>query len=71
MAIKRGSMVKAVREKLINSLESLANDSLIPEYVFQTPGEVVDLKDNYAQVKFLAVPTPTVWLQIEQLEEVA
>jgi hypothetical protein len=71
MAIKRGSMVRAVREQLANSLESLANDSLIPEYVFQTKGEVVELRGDYAQVKFGVVPTPPVWLRLDQLEEMA
>jgi hypothetical protein len=70
MAIKRGSLVRAVREKLVNSLEALANDSFIPEYVFTSKGEVVDLRDDYVQVKFGVVPTPPVWLRLEQVEEI-
>jgi hypothetical protein len=69
MAIKRGSMVRAVREKLQNSLEALANDVMIPEYVFTTRGEVIEVKEDYAQIKFGAVPTPPVWLRVDQLED--
>ncbi|GAB4216912.1 MAG: NAD(P)H-quinone oxidoreductase subunit O [Synechococcales cyanobacterium] len=71
MAIKRGSFVRAVREKLENSLEALANDSFIPEYVFQTKGEVVDIRNDYLQIKFGVVPTPPVWLRLDQVEETA
>ena len=69
MAIKRGSMVRAVREKLQNSLEAQANDAMIPEYVFTTRGEVLEVKDDYAQIKFGSVPTPAVWLRVDQLED--
>ncbi|MGF1577097.1 MAG: NAD(P)H-quinone oxidoreductase subunit O [Cyanophyceae cyanobacterium] len=69
MAIKRGSMVRAVREKLQNSLEAQANDAMIPEYVFTTRGEVIEVKEDYAQIKFGAVPTPPVWLRVDQLED--
>ncbi len=69
MAIKRGSMVRAVREKLQNSLEAQANDVMIPEYVFSTPGEVLEVKEDYAQIKFGSVPTPPIWLRVDQLED--
>jgi hypothetical protein len=58
MAVKKGNMVRAVRENLENSLE--AQDS---------EGEVVDIKGDYALVKFGKVPTPNIWLKLEQLEE--
>ncbi|MEN9201828.1 MAG: NAD(P)H-quinone oxidoreductase subunit O [Thermostichus sp. DG_1_6_bins_120] len=70
MAIKRGSLVRAVREQLQGSLEAQASDSFIPNYVFESPGEVVDIKDNYLQIKFGVVPTPTIWLRADQVEEV-
>jgi hypothetical protein len=69
MAIKRGSMVRAVREKLENSLESAASDIRFPPYIFQTKGEVVDLSGDFAQVKWGITPTPNVWLRVDQLEE--
>ncbi|MFS8782870.1 NAD(P)H-quinone oxidoreductase subunit O [Synechococcus sp. R50.1] len=71
MAIKRGTLVRAIREKLEGSLEAQASDPFIPNYVFETAGEVVDIKDNYLQIKFGAVPTPTVWLRADQVQEIA
>ncbi|NEP14929.1 MAG: NAD(P)H-quinone oxidoreductase subunit O [Symploca sp. SIO2C1] len=66
--IKRGSMVHANREKLENSLEAKASDPRFPPYIFETKGEVMDTKGDYALVKFGQVPTPNIWLRIEQLE---
>ncbi|WP_432812854.1 NAD(P)H-quinone oxidoreductase subunit O [Pantanalinema sp. GBBB05] len=68
MAIKRGDMVRAVKEKLENSLEAKASDARFPSYIFDTKGEVVDLSGDYALVKFGIVPTPNVWLRVDQLE---
>lgn len=68
--IKKGSLVRAVREKLADSLEAQASDSRFPPYLFETKGEVVDLKGDYAFVKFGQVPTPNIWLRIDQLEVV-
>jgi hypothetical protein len=53
MAVKKGNMVRAIREKLENSLEAKASD----------------IKGDYALVKFGQVPTPNIWLKLEQLEE--
>ncbi|HEY9903656.1 MAG TPA: NAD(P)H-quinone oxidoreductase subunit O [Candidatus Sericytochromatia bacterium] len=66
--IKKGSLVRANREKLENSLEAQASDSRFPPYLFDTKGEVVDMKGDYACVKFGQVPTPNIWLRIDQLE---
>lgn len=68
MAIKRGDLVYAVREKLENSLEAKASDTRFPSYMFETKGEVVDLRNDYALVKFGHVPTPNIWLRLDQLE---
>jgi hypothetical protein len=68
MAVKRGDMVRAVREKLENSLEAQASDTRFPSYLFETKGEIVDIKGDYALVKFGKVPTPNIWLRMEQLE---
>jgi hypothetical protein len=68
--IKRGALVRANREKLENSLEAQASDSRFPPYIFETKGEVVDLKGDYAFVKFGQVPTPNIWLRVDQLEVV-
>ena len=69
MAVKKGDMVRAIREKLENSIEAKASDSRFPSYLFETKGEVVDIKGNYALVKFGKVATPNIWLNLEQLEE--
>ncbi len=67
MAVKKGDLVRLVREKFENSLEAQASDRRLPPYVFSGDGEVVDIRGDYAQVKF-RVPTPNVWLRIDQLE---
>lgn len=69
MAVKKGKMVRAIREKLENSLEAKASDTRFPSYLFESQGEVVDVKGDYALVKFGKVPTPNIWLKLEQLEE--
>jgi hypothetical protein len=68
MPVKRGEMVKAVKEKLENSLEAKASDTRLPSYIFDTPGEVVELSGDYAQVKWGITPTPNIWLRQDQLE---
>lgn len=61
-------MVRAVREQLENSLEAKASDSRFPNYIFDTKGEVLDIKGDYALVVFGHVPTPNIWLRVDQLE---
>ncbi|MDJ1179125.1 NAD(P)H-quinone oxidoreductase subunit O [Roseofilum sp. BLCC_M91] len=67
-AIKKGSMVRAIQEKLENSLEASASDTRFPPYIFETQGEIMDIKGDYALVKFGQVPTPNIWLRVDQLE---
>ena len=69
MPIKRGDFVRAIKEKLENSLEAKASDPRFPAYLFMSKGEVVDLSGDYALVKFGITPTPSIWLRLEQLEE--
>jgi hypothetical protein len=68
MAVKKGEMVRVIREKLENSVEAKASDSRLPSYLFETQGEVLDIKGNYAFVKFGKVATPNIWLHQDQLE---
>ena len=68
MAVKKGDMVRAIREKLENSLEAQASDSRFPSYLFETQGQIADIKGDYALVVFGKVPTPNMWLRIDQLE---
>ncbi|OLP19572.1 NAD(P)H-quinone oxidoreductase [Leptolyngbya sp. 'hensonii'] len=68
MAVKKGDMVRVVREKLENSLEAQASDTRFSAYIFETKGEVIDLRGDYALILFGAVPTPNIWLRVDQLE---
>ncbi|MEB3309266.1 MAG: NAD(P)H-quinone oxidoreductase subunit O [Snowella sp.] len=68
-SIKKGSFVTVVREKLDTSLESQASDRRFPSYLFDSKGEVMDIKDEYALLRF-HVPTPAVWLRLDQLQVV-
>ncbi|MBD1921664.1 NAD(P)H-quinone oxidoreductase subunit O [Microcoleus sp. FACHB-831] len=68
MAVKKGDLVRAIREKLENSLEAQASDTRFPPYMFESKGEVVDLRGDYALIKFGQVPAPNVWLRADQLE---
>jgi hypothetical protein len=67
MAVKKGEMVRVVREKLENSAEATASDPRLPAYIFETPGEILETKGDYAFIKFGTVPTPNIWLKVDQL----
>ncbi|MFZ4639762.1 MAG: NAD(P)H-quinone oxidoreductase subunit O [Nodosilinea sp.] len=69
MALKRGDLVRALREKLENSLEAKASDTRLPSYLFETKGEIMEIREDYALVKFGYVPTPNIWLRLDQLEK--
>jgi hypothetical protein len=68
--MKKGALVRVIRENLENSLEAQASDRRLPDYLFHSKGEVLDLNEEYALVRFY-VPTPNVWLRLDQLEAVA
>ncbi|BAZ07186.1 NAD(P)H-quinone oxidoreductase subunit O [Calothrix sp. NIES-3974] len=68
MAVKKGEMVRVIREKLENSLEAQASDTRFPTYIYESQGEIMDIKGDYAFVKFGKVPTPNIWLRLDQLE---
>ncbi len=67
--LKKGSFVRAIKEKLENSLEAKASDSRFPSYIFESKGEILDLNDEYALVKFYT-PTPSIWFRLDHLEVV-
>ncbi|MEB3232354.1 MAG: NAD(P)H-quinone oxidoreductase subunit O [Leptolyngbyaceae bacterium] len=69
--MKKGSIVRAIREKMENSLEAQASDARLPDYLFETKGEIVDTRGDYMLVKFGHVPTPNIWLRVDQLEPFA
>ncbi|NEQ43047.1 MAG: NAD(P)H-quinone oxidoreductase subunit O [Leptolyngbya sp. SIOISBB] len=67
--LKRGDLVRAVRNKLENSIEAKASDTRFPPYLFETKGEILETRDDYALVMFGHVPTPNIWLRLDQLEK--
>jgi Cyanobacterial and plant NDH-1 subunit O len=67
--LKRGDLVRAVRDKLESSLEATASDTRFPPYLFESRGEILETSDDYALVKFGQVPTPNIWLRLDQLEK--
>ncbi|NEQ97692.1 MAG: NAD(P)H-quinone oxidoreductase subunit O [Cyanothece sp. SIO2G6] len=69
--MKKGTIVRAIREKLENSLEAQASDNRLPDYLFETKGEIVDMRGDYMLVKFGHVPTSNIWLRADQLEPFA
>ena len=66
--LKKGSLVVLDKEKYIKSLESLASDTDLPNYVFEGPGEILAVKEDYAQVRWRR-PVPDVWFKLDQLKE--
>ena len=66
--LKKGSLVFVDREIYIKSIESLSSDYDLPNYVFEGPGEILVVKDEYAQVRWRR-PVPDVWLKLDQLKE--
>jgi hypothetical protein len=69
MAVKKGDLVKVIKEKLVDSVEAKASDTRFPPYIFESQGEILDTRDDYALVKFGLVPTPNIWLRLDQLEK--
>ena len=67
-SFRKGALVRVVQSKYENSLEAKASDVLPPSYIFEGPGEILTIKDQYAQVRW-RLPVPDVWLRIDQLEE--
>ncbi|WP_267384555.1 NAD(P)H-quinone oxidoreductase subunit O [Cyanobacterium sp. uoEpiScrs1] len=66
--VKKGSFVRTVRDKLEDSLEAKSSDSRnLPSYIFKSKGEILELDDEYALVKFYT-PVPNIWLRLDQLE---
>lgn len=66
--MKKGTLVRVVKDKLEGSMEAKASDVRLPSYLLNSKGEILDLNDEYALIQFY-VPTPNVWLRLDQLEE--
>ena len=66
--LKKGSLVFVDKENYIKSIEALASDDDLPNYVFDGPGEILLVKDEYAQVRWRR-PVPDIWFKLDQLKE--
>ena len=66
--LKKGSLVFVDRENYTKSIEAQASDYDLPNYGFEGPGEILLVKDEYAQVRWRR-PVPDVWLKLDQLKE--
>ena len=66
--LKKGSLVYLNKDIYLNSLEALASDKDLPNYVFEGPGEILGIKEEYAQVRWRR-PVPDVWFKLDQLKE--
>ena len=66
--LKKGSLVYLDKDIYSKSVEASASDSDLPNYVFEGPGEVLGIKEEYAQVRWRR-PVPDVWVKLDQLKE--
>ena len=66
--LKKGSLVFVDIDIYVNSIEAQASDVDLPSYIFQGPGEILSIKDEYAQVRWRR-PVPDVWFKLDQLKE--
>ena len=66
--LKKGSLVFVDKVIYSASIESLASDIDLPSYVFEGPGEILGIKEEYAQVRWRR-PVPDVWFKLDQLKE--
>ena len=66
--LKKGNLVYVDRDNYSKSIESLASDKDLPSYVFEGPGEILGIKEDYAQVRWRR-PVPDVWFKLDQLKE--
>ena len=66
--MKKGTLVRVVPEKFEGSLEAKASDARLPAYLLNSKAEILEVQDEYALLQFY-VPTPSVWLRLDQLEE--
>ena len=66
--LKKGNLVFVNKDTYLKSIESLASDIDLPSYIFEGPGEILSIKEEYAQVRWRR-PVPDVWFKLDQLKE--
>ena len=68
MPLKKGSLVFIDKSIYNESVEALASDQDLPSYIFEGPGEILSIKEEYAQVRWRR-PVPDVWFKLDQIKE--
>ena len=66
--LKKGSLVFIDKSIYDKSVEALASDQNLPNYIFEGPGEILSIKEEYAQVRWRR-PVPDVWFKLDQIKE--
>ena len=66
--LKKGSLVFIDKSIYDKSVEALASDQDLPSYIFEGPGEILSIKEEYAQVRWRR-PVPDVWFKLDQMKE--
>ena len=66
--LKKGSLVFIDKSIYYKSVEALASDQDLPSYIFEGPGEILSIKEEYAQVRWRR-PVPDVWFKLDQIKE--
>ena len=66
--LKKGSLVFIDKSIYDRSVEALASDQDLPSYIFEGPGEILSIKEEYAQVRWRR-PVPDVWFKLDQIKE--
>ena len=66
--LKKGSLVFIDKSIYDVSVEALASDQDLPSYIFEGPGEILSIKEEYAQVRWRR-PVPDVWFKLDQIKE--
>ena len=66
--LKKGSLVFIDKSIYNESVEALASDQDLPSYIFEGPGEILSIKEEYAQVRWRR-PVPDVWFKLDQMKE--
>ena len=66
--LKKGSLVFIDKSIYDGSVEASASDQDLPSYIFEGPGEILSIKEEYAQVRWRR-PVPDVWFKLDQIKE--
>ena len=66
--LKKGSLVFIDKDIYSKSIEAAASDADLPNYIFEGPGEILGIKEEYAQVRWRR-PVPDVWFKLDQMKE--